>query len=103
MLQPVEDGVDVLDGRFEVEDAVERGRVEARGDLGVGLDELAEVALLVPGAHRVALDEPVGLVALEPALDEREQQPVREDEPVRGAEVPLHPRPGRRRGRRRSR
>ncbi len=102
-MQAVEDGVDVLDGRGEVEDAVERGGVEARGDLRVGLDERAEVALLVPGAHRVPLDEPVGLAAGEPGLDEREQQPVREDEAVRGLEVPEHPLRDRRRARRRSR
>ena len=48
--------------------------VDAAGDLGVAADELAEVLLLLPGAHRVSLDEPVRVVAREPALDEREQQ-----------------------------
>ena len=75
---------------FEVEDGGECGLVEVRRELGIASDELGEVALLVPGAHRVALDEPVGLVAFEPALDEREQQPVGEEEAVRGPEVPLH-------------
>ena len=57
----------------------------------IGGDERAEVALLVPRLHRVPLHEPVRLGAAEPRLDEREQQPVREDEPVRGVEVPQHP------------
>ena len=77
---------------FEVEDVVERGRVEVRGDLGVGADELAEVALLVPRAHRVALDEPIRLARARGRVSiEREQQPVGEEEAVRGPEVPLHP------------
>ena len=70
---------------------VERRLVEDGGDLGVGADELAEVALLVPRAHRVSLHEPVRVGALDARLDECEQEPVREEEPVRRPEVPLHP------------
>jgi hypothetical protein len=44
----------------EVEGRVE---VDARGDLVVGAAELAEVELLLPRAHRRALDEAVGVVA----------------------------------------
>src|SRR3954454_24346126 len=86
--QAVEDGVDVRDGRARVEDGVERVGVQVRADLGVGADERAKVALLVPRRHRVALDEEVGVTAVEPRLHEREQQAVREDEPVRRVEVP---------------
>ena len=82
--------VEVGDGRAEVEDARRARRRRGGRDLGVGADELAEVALLVPGAHRVSLHEAVRVVALEAALDEREQQAVREEEAVRGPEVPLH-------------
>ena len=46
---------------------------------------------LVPGAHRVALHEPVGVVARQPRLDEREQQPLAEVEPVARREVLAHP------------
>ena len=96
--EALEDGVDVADGRLEVEHGRERGRVQARCDLGVGRDERAEVALLVPRLHRVPLHEPVRLAAREPRLDEREQQPVREHEPVRRVEVAQHPLRDRRRG-----
>ncbi len=52
---------------------------------------VAEVALLVPGPHRVALDEPVRVVARQAGLDEREQQALAEEEAVARLEVPLHP------------
>ena len=53
--------------------------------------ELAEVELLVPGAHRVALDEAVGVVAREARLDEREQHALAEEEVVARLEVAAHP------------
>src|SRR3954447_20696441 len=89
--QAVEDGVDVRDGRARVEECVECVGVELRADLGVGLQERAEVALLVPCRHCVALDDAVGVTAVEPRLDEGEQHTVREHEPVRRVEVPCHP------------
>ena len=54
-------------------------------------DELAEVLLLLLRPQRVPLDEPVGVVAGEPGLDEREQQPLAEEEPVARLEVAPHP------------
>src|SRR4051812_38251793 len=51
-VQALEDGVDVTGVRLEREDRVE---VEPRRQLGVGADELPEVLLLFPRAHRVAL------------------------------------------------
>src|SRR4051812_4302535 len=57
--QTLEDGVAMADGGVEVEDLVGGGAVGARRQVGVGADGLAEVALLVPRAHRVALHEPV--------------------------------------------
>src|SRR4051794_24096952 len=89
--QAVEHGVDVRDGRARVEGCVECVGVELRADLGVGPDERAEVALLVPRGHSVALDDAVGVTAVEPRLDEGEQHTVREHEPVRRVEVPCHP------------
>ena len=77
-MQALEDDVDVAGVRAEVEDRVEVDR-RAAAISASARDELAEVALLVPGAHRVPLHEPVGLVAREPALDEREQQPLAEE------------------------
>src|SRR5689334_13539476 len=75
--QAFEDDVGVADVRRRVEDGIE---VDASGDLRVGARELREVERLVPRPHRVPLDEPVGVVAGEAGLDEREQQPLAEDE-----------------------
>src|SRR5919197_5875033 len=85
--QPLEDGVDVAGVGVEIEDARE---IDAAGDVGVGANELAEVLLLVPGAQRVPLDEPVRLVAREPGVDEREQEPLAEEEVVARFEVAAH-------------
>src|ERR1700677_3970004 len=89
--QTVEDRLEMLDGRWKVEDRLERGAVQMRSDLGVGLDEGAEVALLAPCRHRVSLDDPVGPGAAGPPLDECEQEPMGEEEAVGGIEVPQHP------------
>src|SRR5438067_13447787 len=85
LVETVEDDVDVARvGRF-----VEHG-VEVDADVRVGADELAEVDVLLPRAHRVALDEPVRLVALETGLDECEQQSLREVEAVARVEIAPH-------------
>ena len=89
--EPVERGVEVGDGGVQVEDVVQGASSSSARDLRVVADELAEVAFLVPRAHRVALHEPVRLGALHAALDQREQQAVREEQPVRRPEVPHHP------------
>src|SRR5690349_7540483 len=86
VVESVEDDVDVLRVRALVED-----RVEVDMDVRVVADERAKVELLVPGAHSVALHEPVRVVAREARLDEREQQPLREVEAVRCVEVSAHP------------
>ena len=65
-------------------------QVDAGGDLLVGPDELPEVALLLPGSHRVALHERVCVRALEPGVHEREQQALTEEEAVARVEVPSH-------------
>ena len=64
--------------------------VDAGGDLLVGAAQLAEVELLLPGAHRVALDEPVRAVAREARVDEREQQALAEEETAAELEVAPH-------------
>ena len=46
---------------------------------------------LVPGALRRLLDDPVGVVARAPGLDQREQRPLRVERAVRGLEVRAHP------------
>src|SRR5262245_56994311 len=56
--QPLEDDVHVARVGPEVEDGVE---VDARGHVRVASNELAEIEPFVPGSHRVALHEAVGL------------------------------------------
>ena len=79
--------VDVNGVRTEVEDLVE---VDASRDLGVGTHELAEVELLLPRAHGMPLHEPVGDVPREPALHQREQQSLAEEQPVTRVDVRPH-------------
>src|SRR5215210_9513737 len=86
--QALEEDVDVAKRLAEVERLLEDSRFQV--DLGIGLQERAEVALLVPGTQSAALDEAVGLVAAVPGCDEREKHPLAEHEPVRGVEVPPH-------------
>src|SRR6476469_638925 len=86
--QALEDGVDGTGVRGRIEDRVQ---VNAAGELTVPTDELAEVLFLVPGAQGVPLDEPVGLVAVEPGLDERQQKSLAEEEAVARLEVAAHP------------
>src|ERR671936_2458682 len=74
--------------RAEVED---RREIEPRADLLVGLNELAEIELFVPGAHRVALHQAVRVVAREPGLDEGEQHTLAEEEVLARLEVAAHP------------
>src|SRR5262245_40167510 len=85
VVEAVEDDVDVT----RIRALVEHG-VEVDANVAVVADELAEVEILVPRAHRVALHETVRIVALEPRLDEREQQPLREVEAVARVEVAAH-------------
>ncbi len=97
--QPVEDGVDVDRVRAEVEDLVE---VDASRDLAVGAHEHREVELLLPCAHCVPLHEPVRDVPRQAALDEGEQQPLAEEQPVARVDVRAHALRSARRARRRA-
>src|SRR5687767_13089381 len=72
-----EDDVSVGREDAEIEDVVQ---VDARPDLRVCAHELAKVQALVPGAHGMPLDEPICGVALEPGPDEREENPLAEEE-----------------------
>ena len=62
--QGVGEAVGVAQGAGEVEGLVELGL--GQGDLGVGLEHLAEGPALLPGRPGVALDDAVGLVAGQP-------------------------------------
>src|SRR2546423_13916649 len=71
LIEGYETGEHGVDGARVGADVEGRVEIDARGDLVVGAAELAEVDLLLPGAHRRALDEAVRVVAREPRLDER--------------------------------
>src|SRR5262245_25645216 len=88
LAQPLEDGVDMTGVPAEVEDRVE---VDATRDLVVRADKLAEVLLLLVRAQCVALHETVGVSARETGLDEREQQPLAEEETTTRFQVASHP------------
>src|SRR5947208_15597051 len=82
-----EDRVDVARVGGELEGGIE---VDPGRDLLVAAHELAEVELLVPGAHRVPLHEPVRIVPGDARLDEREQDALAEEEEVARLEVAAH-------------
>jgi two-component system, OmpR family, response regulator RegX3 len=78
----------VLESVVEVEGAVERLRGQLQ--LGILLEELAQIEALVPGAEGVSLHEPVRLVPGQPGFDEGQQDPLAEDEAVRRIEIRPH-------------
>src|SRR5690348_17940268 len=86
-VESAEHRVDVLCVGAEIEQRIE---CDARRDLLVAAGELAEVELLVPRAHRVALDEAVCLVARQAGFDKSEQHALAEEQVVARLEVPAH-------------
>ena len=76
--------------RLRSKHASSRGVVEHRPHLGIGHEQLAERALLLPRLHRVALHDPVGVVAARAGLDEREEHRLAEHEPERRVEIAQH-------------
>ena len=77
--------------RLRSKHASSRASSSAAAHLGIGGEQLAERALLLPRLHRVALHDPVRLVAARARLDEREQHRLAEHEPERRVEVAQHP------------
>ena len=102
---PVDDGAGVAQVVFEVEGAIDLGRVEARRDVLVGRQQLAELALAGHGAQRVSLHQLVGGLARHPLAHQRQHHRLAEVEALGLLQVLAHAlarsRPGRRPGRRR--
>ena len=96
----LQDRRDVSQRVIEIEEPSSSLALELRRDVGVRAEEVAKAALAVPGLHRVALHEDVGLLARQARLDEREEHRLAEVELRRAVEVLLRSR-GRRRARRR--
>src|SRR6266516_5423546 len=86
-VQTVEDGVNVPDCRLEVENPIE---IDPTGDLRIAANELGEICFLLPRAHRMALYEPIRVVACKARVDQRQQKAVAEDKAVARFEVPQH-------------
>jgi hypothetical protein len=86
-LETGENRVGVACVRAEVEDRIE---IDPRSDLVIVANKLAEVEFFIPGAHRVALHEPVRLVAPEAGLDECEQYALAEEQEVARFEIAAH-------------
>src|SRR4051812_32440154 len=78
----------MTDGCGEIEHRVE---IDAAADLRIASDEACKVGLVLPGAHGMALDETVRIVAREPGLDQREEETMTEDKPVARLEIAEHP------------
>src|SRR3981081_4753066 len=78
---------DVARVRVEIEGRID---VDARRDLLVMANKLAEIELFFPGAHRIALHESIGIVASDAGFDEREQHPLAEAQEAAGFEIAAH-------------
>src|SRR4030095_14873146 len=85
VVETVEDDVDMLG----VGALIEYG-VEVDANLGICANECRKVLVFLPGARRVALDESVRLVTLEPRFDEREQKPLGEVDAVARIDIAAH-------------
>ena len=85
--QALEHGVDVGEVGVEREHAVD---VDARGQLVVATHQRREIEILVPGPHRVSLHATIGVVPRQPALDERQEQPLAEVKAVARIEILTH-------------
>ena len=86
---------------LEVEQRIELGGAEPRRDIRIGAEQGAEPARvgadlarrrgLVDRGERRALDQPVGMLARQAGLDEREQHGLREVQAAGAIEVGAHP------------
>src|SRR3954453_17651056 len=68
----LEDRVDVLEVEAEVEVLLDLGIAEMFGHVLVGLEQREEIAFAAPDRHRVALNQPVGVLARGALLRQRQ-------------------------------
>ena len=76
--------------RVEIEARLEPLQAERADDRGIVAQHIQERPPLLDGTRRVALHEPVGVVATQTRLHQREQHRLAEHEPVRRVEVRAH-------------
>src|SRR6185437_3583594 len=86
----LEDRVDVLEMVAEVELLVDLGVRQVFLYVRVLLQQRIEIAFAAPDRHRVALHQPVGVLAAGALLRQCDQDPLRVDEPAEPVEVLLH-------------
>src|SRR5688572_32166359 len=86
--EALEHRVDVAEIGLECEYGLE---VDALRDLPVGAGELAQIPVFLRRAGGMPLNEPVGVVAGEACVDEREQESLAREQPARRLEVLAHP------------
>src|ERR1700734_546689 len=72
---PLENRVNLLQVIAEVEQRLELLRAKNLGDGLVGFQKLQELAFAAPGAHRVCLDDRIGVLARDALLRQRQQHP----------------------------
>src|SRR5712671_6368984 len=70
---PAEDRVDVLQMIGGIERPVDRLRRDQPGHLGIRLEPVGETAVAAPGGHRMALHQPIGVLAAHPGLRQGQQ------------------------------
>src|SRR5689334_3892641 len=83
--------VDVTKLAFDGERFGDLPGLQRGTDLGVGFDCGAKIALLLPGAHGVALHETIGMFAQHAGGGEVEQELAREDQASGQVQVAAHP------------
>jgi two-component system, OmpR family, response regulator RegX3 len=88
-VEPFEEDLDVLQSVVEVESGIER--VGRELDVGVELEQLAQIHAFVPRPERVPLNKAISLVPREAGLDEGQKDSLAEDEAMRGIEIRAHP------------
>ena len=74
---------------LQVEGLVEGDLVERH--VGILLEQLTEIGARLPGRHRVALHDPVGVVTRPPGGHERQQHRLAEHQTVARPQVLAHP------------
>src|SRR5688572_28471324 len=74
---------------LEVETCVELARAQSRGNILIGAEELAELALVAERLHGASLDELVRALAQKTLLHQRKHDRLAEKEPAGAGQVLL--------------
>src|SRR5215469_13208276 len=86
----LEDRVDLLEMISEVEVGFKLLLTQMFAHVLVGREQRQKVAIAGPDLHGIALHQPVGLLARDALLGQRQQHALRMHEPTEAVEIPLH-------------